>query len=152
MAQFAIYRSQYPGLFDDTRWFVRWLTYADGYSITESALGKATTEGYQPDCLLDYLLAWMLEGRGAATCATYSDWLLTIISISNQLQRGIFHEKDDEDDPRGDRATVTEIEQLSRVRIDLSLPLLDDELGLNHPALDPRVFARARAEMRAEQT
>ena len=147
MAQAKDYRSLYPELYDRTRWFVRWLTYPDGYTIRDSALGRQIAAGNQPDCVLDYVLAWLMEGRGAEQSPTYEDWLLTIISIADQLGRGIFHAEDVGDESGGDDHTIDQVRSESGGLVNLALPLLNDASITSHPALDRRVYNRARAEL-----
>ncbi|MEV7874180.1 hypothetical protein [Microbacterium sp. NPDC089188] len=90
--------SAYSWILDPTVAFVDWFTSDEGlpqeaYQSTVFARLRLCGEADAPSCLMDYLFIWLVEGGASQHCPTYEDWLLTIISITDQLRRGRFGER-----------------------------------------------------------
>jgi len=142
LAHMKDYRLAYQSDWDPAKWFIYWLTAEDGKEIANTVIGRELQAGKQPTCILDYLLGWLIEGNAVLSCPTYETWLLAVISVADQLRRDRFGR--DYADENGDW-TQDEIRNYTKGLVDLSIPLLDDELELSHPALDRNTYDRARA-------
>ncbi|MEV7767865.1 hypothetical protein [Microbacterium sp. NPDC086615] len=141
MAHMKDYRLAYQTDWDPAQRFIDWLVQDDGKGIADTVIGRELREGKQPTCILDYMLGWLVESNAALFCPTYEAWLFTVISIADQLRRDRFGR--DYADENGDW-TQDEIKNYTKGLVDLSIPLLDDELELSHPALNRNTYELAR--------
>ena len=159
---------RYRHLMDPSAVFIAWLETwegEDGSSFGSTTFSRELERGSaEAHCLLDYLFVWLVEGNAKQYCPTYENWLLTIIMIVDQLQRGRFgarwtevHGEDyvpqpgetyaPQEEPRHSRDVdagwikIARSDGVSQGIVDL--PLLPSEIDLQHPALDRTYFERA---------
>lgn len=134
--------------------FVSWISNqammqsADGVSIysqldlDEDA--RTMTTPSRPTCLLDYLYDWLVFGDGFEHVRTYQDWLLVVVSIMDQVHRGVLCSVFE--------STDWTLEELARGgerryswQFDLrEAPFLERPLDQAHPALSKRHFKKMR--------
>jgi hypothetical protein len=158
---------EYLHLLDPTLRFIDYLMAESGessYCFVSTRFGRdVVEEQVAPTCWLDFLLVWLAEGDACESVSTFEDWLLTIIAILDQVNRGEFGarlslrygynfgRRPSEFNP--DYATEGSVMHVlldeSQIggltqgpKFDKRLPYLAAELDLGHPALDRQVFAR----------
>ncbi|MEV7828371.1 hypothetical protein [Microbacterium enclense] len=113
------------------------------YSLSWFCWREARGEA-KATCLLDYLYIWLIEGNATDRCASYEDWLRTIIAILDQVRRGGSSFRYAEEERHIDMDMVRKPEFYHGHGADLDLPILETEMDLQHPALDRYVFERCQ--------
>lgn len=168
---------EYLHLVDPTLLFINYLIEDSGDSSScfiYTQFGSDVLEGQvKPACWLDFLLVWLAEGNACECVASFEDWLLTIISILDQVNRGEFGARlsrrygynfglsPNEFNPAYmTEGSVMHI-ALGESRIgglpqgpgfDRDLPYLAAELDLEHPALNRHLFTRCQQRYERRST